>query len=321
MLVGAANLAWLSTQPVAAADAPLSLNAAAPYYYDVPAVDGLNAKVEGLAGSLARHDLYGSQASVSFPLGRWVGLQIDGAGGTLDERAFGGVAGHLFLRNPAMGLLGVYVSHTFWDRFGGVAATQATGEFELYWGRLTLQGIAGVEFGSSSSHTITTTTVRPAAIGVAGAITTTTSVDSYDVKTRFIDQVNLKYYLTEDWQAYAGHRYLGGEHALALGTELALPLGGGVMSSGFVEARLGTDEFEGIWGGLRFYFGRMDKPLIRRHREDDPIQWDTLFTITNSENPSTSGSITPIPPIPPEPDLDPAPDPDPDPGPPRPPRD
>lgn len=295
MLVGAVNWACLPAQP-AAADAPSSPNAAAPYYYEIPAVDGLNAKVDGLAGSLARHDLYGSQASVSFPLGRWLGVQIDGAGGTLDGRAFGSAAGHLFLRNPATGLIGVYVSHTYWDRFGGVAATQAAGEIELYWGRLTLQGIAGVEFGSSASRSATTTSIRPAATGVAGAITTTTALDIIDVETRFIDQLNLKYYLTENWGAYVGHRHLGGENALALGTELALPLGGGVMTSGFVEARLGSDAFEGIWGGLRFYFGRRDKSLIRRHREDDPIQWDTLNAITNNENPSTSTTITPIPP-------------------------
>ncbi len=43
-------------------------------------------------------------------------------------------------------------------------------------------------------------------------------------------------------------------------------------------------------GGLKFYFGRADKPLIARHRQDDPPNWttDTLFSITNNNTGSTS---------------------------------
>jgi hypothetical protein len=162
-----------------------------------------------------------------------------------------------------------------------VHVTQVAAEGEYYRQRWTLQGIAGVEFGNSVSNTSSLTV--PAA-GINPGITTTI-VDGYDVKTRFFDQINLKYYLTDNWDAYIGHRYLGGRHAVALG--------GGRMGSAFIEGRLGEDDFHGVWGGLRMQFGHKDKPLIARHRQDDPNIWgvDTLFSIINSQTSSSSSSL------------------------------
>src|SRR5262249_11716899 len=120
------------------------------------------------------------------------------------------------------------------------------------------------------------------------------TIDSIDVKTRFFDKVNLAYYLTDNWKGFVGHRYLGGKHALALGTEFALALGGGRMASAFVEGRVGQGDFHGVWGGLKIYFGQKDKPLIARHRQDDPNNWqlDDLFSLTNS---FSSSSTAPVP--------------------------
>ena len=313
VLAGLVGGTYLSIQDLRAEPQLTNAPYASPPYYYAPAVDGLNAKIEGLAGSLVHNDLYGSRGAVAVPLGSLLGLQIDGAGGSLDGQGFGSVAGHLFSRNPAMGLIGVYASYTNWNPFGGVAVTQTAGEFALYWNRLTLEGIAGAEFGSSASHVISSTISVPPAIGVAGSITTTTLLQSYDVRTRFFDQVNLKYYLTENWDAYVGHRYIGGENAFAVGTELALPLGAGVMASAFVEGRIGSNDFEGVWGGLKFYLGGKDKSLIRRHREDKVPYWDTLFSIVNNFNQSvlqSSRGIDPLlspppPPPPPPPPLPP----------------
>ena len=50
----------------------------------------------------------------------------------------------------------------------------------------------------------------------------------------------------------------------------SVPLRGGVGMSLFAEGRYGEDDKVSAWGGLRFYFGEPGKPLIRRHREDDP---------------------------------------------------
>ncbi|MEA2981359.1 MAG: hypothetical protein QOF09_3182 [Alphaproteobacteria bacterium] len=246
------------------------------------AVDGFNSKFEGLGGSFADKSIYGAKGSLSIPLGGQFGAQVDGAIGSFDNRTFGIVGGHLFWRNPAQGLIGIYANHTTWDRYGGAHVSQVAGEGELYSGRWTLQGIAGVEFGNTAANATTNSTT------VGSVTTTTTVVDFYDVKTRFFDQVNLAYYIQPDWKAFVGHRYLGGKHALAAGTEWAMPLGGGRMASLFAEGRIGEDNFRGIWGGGKFYFGQKDKTLIQRHRQDDPINWtpDSLFSILNS-----SGSV------------------------------
>jgi endosialidase-like protein len=68
---------------------------------------------------------------------------------------------------------------------------------------------------------------------------------------------------------------------------------GPLMAAAFIEGRIGENDFDGIWGGLRFYFGQKDKTLIQRHRQDDPIEWvpETLFSIVNN------GSTLSLPPV------------------------
>ena len=88
----------------------------------------------------------------------------------------------------------------------------------------------------------------------------------------------------------------GGKHAAAFGGEVALPVPGtGAMASLFAEGRAG--EYTGVWGGLKVYLGQKDKTLIRRHREDDPVQWtpESLATIANH----TTQTPVPQPPPPP----------------------
>ena len=132
-------------------------------------------------------------------------------------------------------------------------------EGEYYFGRWTIQGIAGVEFGNFGSSTTT----------VVGLVFTTSFTGGYDIKTRFFDQINLKYYFTDNWNGYVGHRYQGGKHALALGTEEVIPLTRSLTTTAFLEGSIGESDHHGIWGGLRYYFGKPEKTLIRWHREDD----------------------------------------------------
>jgi hypothetical protein len=275
MLSGLAGGVLLTALEPRAAD----LGATTPFanFAPAPAVDGLNGKIEGLGGSLGNRSLYGSEGALSFPLGGQYGAQIDGALGSWASRSFGTVAPHLFWRNPAQGLLGFYTSHTWWDQFGGIYVGRVAGEGEWYSGPLTLQGIAGSEFGNSRTNTIV----------VPGA----TVFQTFDIKTRFFDEINLKYYVNNNWDVYAGHRYLGGKNMLALGTEVAVPLslGRGTLATGFLEGRVGASSSEGVWGGLRVYFGQKDKSLIDRHRQDDPLKWSKspLQTINNSYKQST----------------------------------
>jgi len=260
-------LAAAALTPACAADLPLKAPPAVGSC--VPAVDGFNGKIGAYGGSLNSDSLYGGTGSLALPLACEFGAQIDGNAASFDGRFLGTIAGHLFWRNPMKGLLGVYGSYTDWDRAGGVRAAHLGAEGEWYFGQWTLQGVAGAEFGNSTSETIGT------------------QIFSYDVKTRFFDQINLAYYVQDNLKLYAGHRYLYGMHAAALGGEWGFPLGHGVMGALFAEGRIGQDDFKGIWGGVRFYFGQKDKTLIRRHREDDPIDWEDGFGIGNTGSTSS----------------------------------
>jgi hypothetical protein len=295
MLAGLVGGACLAARVAHAADIEPVYKAPA---LNQPAVDGFNAKWEALGGSLRHLRLYGTRAAISFPLGTSGGLQIDGSLGRLGGASYAGIAPHLFWRDPSKGLIGLYGNYTRWNQFGGVYTAQAAGEAEAYLGRWTIQGIAGIEWGNTASSTTTTTTIIPPEGGIfspAGINTTNTFTEGYTVDRRFFDQINLKYYLTDNAAGYVGHRYLGGQHALALGGEAALPFGK-VMASAFVEARLGEHAYNGVWGGLKFYFGQKNKTLIQRHRQDDPPFWDTLFSFNHFANSSSSSTLFCTPP-------------------------
>jgi hypothetical protein len=270
MLISIVGATYLSLRASEAAE-PLAYAPGRGY----AAVDGVNGKVGGLGGTFGGHPIYAGKGSLTIPLDGAFGMQIDGIAGSWDDRAFGAVGGHLFWRNPAQALIGIYANHTRWDRFGGVHVSQVAAEAEYYLGRFTLQGLAGVEFGNRVLGPATTVALGAGVAGNFGTI--------IDIKTRFFDKVNLAYYFTDNWKSFVGHRYLGGKHSLALGTEYGWALGGGRLASAFVEGRIGGRDNSGVWGGLKLYLGRVDKPLIARHRQDDP-EWDpdTLFTIENS---------------------------------------
>jgi hypothetical protein len=252
-------------------------------------VDGANVKLAGLGGTLANRSLSGGVGSYTFPVSHDYGMQIDGGAGRLDSSGWASIAGHLFWRNPSQALFGIYGSFTQWDRFGGVNASHIAGEAEWYWGRYTFGGIVGVEFGNSVSSSTTGFVQTPIPFGQVNTFATATQ--GFAVKTRFMDQVNLKCYLTDYVSAYVGHRYVGGKNAAAFGAELSSPLGSGVLGSLFVEGRAGEAAFHGVWGGVKLYFGS-DKSLIARHRQQDPganlSHYDLLPAITNNTTSSTN---------------------------------
>ena len=283
MLSGIVGCTFLAVWTASAADLSLYTKAA-PLPPPLPAVDATNEKFEAFGGSMAGRSVYGVNGSVTFPLGGQFGAQLDGTVGSLDSDAMGSIAGHWFWRDPRRALFGLYVNETFWDRNGGANVGHVAAEGEYYWGRLTLQGIAGVEYGNTATNFTSSAVVGPV------VTTASTFFDTFSVKTRFFDAINLKYYFGENLSGYLGHRYIGGKNALALGGEIARPIAPGIMGSAFVEGRVGEDDFHGIWGGVKVYFGPDDKPLIARHRQEDPNNWnlDTLFGILN--NHSTGGS-------------------------------
>lgn len=212
----------------------------------LPAVSGLNGKLS-IAGGGSRpgYDIFfvdddfeagfKASGSVSVPLGHRFGFQADGTLGSLNEEVYGHAGGHLFWRDPAFALLGAYGSWTIWD---DVNAYRLGVEGEYYLDRVTLSGVVGAEWG--------------------------------DVDDGLFTIADVNFYATDDLKLGVGHRYTEeAGHALAIGVEYQTGWFGRSGVSVFADGRLGEDDYQSIFAGLRLYLGE-DKSLIRRHREDDP---------------------------------------------------
>lgn len=79
---------------------------------DDPAVSNINGKFEALAGVLDDDGTGIAGASMALPLGHYLGLQLDAAGGSTDSDGVFGYGTHLFLRSPDVGLLGALLTRT-----------------------------------------------------------------------------------------------------------------------------------------------------------------------------------------------------------------
>ena len=234
----------------------------------MPAVDGINGKIDGYGGGASHSDgLYGANGSLSVPLAYQWALQLDGSVGSDKGIGSEGGAGHLFWRDPSIGLLGAYGSYSHWNGInvgvgriradGGidllgsdhisVDTSRAAAEGEYYASRFTLSGIAGVQMVGVNSNLL-----------------------RFSVPDRFFDVFRASYYVTDNFQLSIGHLYFG-SNALTLGFENGLPLGEGRMASFFGEATLAEGGDKAVLAGVRIYFGQHDKTLIERHRQDDPM--------------------------------------------------
>jgi hypothetical protein len=276
-LHGVSLAAMIAASPALSADIPRKSVPVLPTIVQMDAVDGINGKISGFGGWIDRErdgllfpgaplfqtrnrsqGMFGAMGSVSVPLGQRFGLQIDGLAASARSAFVGGGGAHLFMRDPSLGLLGLYGSVTRNNAFGGATQIRGGLEGELYLGRFTLSGVAGWEQTRTSGTQF---------LGNVGG------VDLFSVgatTNRVFSSADLSFYATDNWRLSAGHRFTSGRHQAAVGTEVLFPLGGGTAMAGFVEGRFGERGNNAVFGGISFYFGQKDKTLIRRHREDDP---------------------------------------------------
>lgn len=232
----------------------------------LPAVSGLNGKLSFEGGALDESGFGAVNGSISAPIGQRYGVQLDGSVGMLEDEFAGGVAGHLFWRDPAYAMLGVFGSYSATEYIDGDVSRLGV-EGEYYWNQFTLRTVLGAEF-----------------IDIDAPI-------NYN-ETNFFAFTDVSYYAMDDLELSVGHRYTGEKHALALGVEYQLQQQ--LLSSGvalFAEGRIGEDDYEGAWAGVRMYFGE-NKSLMRRHREDDPTDWaeDSVFSVVNGASDSLAAS-------------------------------
>ena len=192
------------------------------------------------------------QGAFTMPLGRPFGLQLEGMAGSLDGRLFRGAAAHAFWRNPDLALLG----GTF--QYQGLAGSNVFrfgGEAEIYIGQLSLAATAGYQSGNPNASK----SIRPGH-GAYGLL-------------------DLRYYPFDSLMLHVGggfaplrkEKYEG---VVRFGAEFQpefSPIPGLTL---FVEGDVGTFKHHIVTAGVRLYFGLNSgfsaKPLIRRHREDDP---------------------------------------------------
>ena len=202
-----------------------------------PAVDGFSAKISGFGGGVNDQELGGLVGSLTFPLLPAFGVQIDGALASVDRNPFRAGALHLFWRDPAVGMLGVFASHSWLNTEGGVEVNRAALEWQGFFGPLTLDGALGYRFG--------------------------------DVREEAYGKLNLDYYLTDDWLVSAGFSYdnrgfgtFKTEYQIASGSHTGLSL--------FAQGMVHDSNDYNILGGFKLYFGRQNRSLIDRHRREDP---------------------------------------------------
>jgi hypothetical protein len=206
---------------------------------DLCAVSGVNAKASGSGGFFDSDANDGErvqgEASLSLPLGCLLGLQLDAGFGDLGGDDAGGVAAHLFMRDPNQYLLGAYGSYSVID---GVDVWRVGAEAQLYLDNISFEALAGFENADVTSDD-------------------------------FFTASNVAFYPTDDLRLSLGYQHFQEVDAATAGFEWQVD-GLGLPVSLFANGAVGDNHFATAYAGVTLYFGGEEKSLIRRHREDDP---------------------------------------------------
>jgi hypothetical protein len=237
-----------------------------------PAVSGPNGKFAIEGGGSADEGEGVATGSFALPVGHDFGMQADGAVGSFDDELLGGLALHLFARDPSRYLFGVYGSYHTWDR---INIWRAALEGELYIGPVTLEGIAGYE-----------------------SLDVPNFIDGQAISlddNHLFGQADAAYYITDDFKVYAGYRYINETSFGAAGTEYLIR-GLEVPVALFARGDFGDEWVQNVTGGLRIYLSDdPNKSLIDRHRKDDPKVYaptfPTLAPQTTSQKPTPQCTV------------------------------
>lgn len=219
------------------------LMAASTAHAEGPAVSAVNGKFSVEGGATGSDSRGGSglgiaEGSFTTPLGHSFGFQADGAIGTAHDDLLGAGAAQLFARDPQLGQVGTFAAI---GGRNGDAASWYGGQAEYFAGPVTLGAHGGYQSSNSDG----------AADGglVLGRVT---------------------YYVIPDLAVTVGGGSVVDRGFGRATLEYQPELNGRRSISFFVNGGAGSDESYAATAGVRLYFGP-EKPLIRRHREDDPL--------------------------------------------------
>jgi len=199
------------------------------------AVSGPNATFGGFGGQWSGLSLGAGELRLTAPLGSAWGVQADGIYGTIGGYTWGEAAGHLFTRDPSLGLAGIYGE---WNQVGANTTFRVGPEVELYAANATFSGVAGWKSGGTSS---------------------------------VFAQFKGSFYVTPNDKMFAGYVYDDGQFATA-GMEHQFA---GTGVSAFGEARVGQNSSAAWAGLRIYFGtpGVPAKTLIDRDRQDVAPLW------------------------------------------------
>ena len=205
------------------------------------AVSEVNGKVSYAGGGMNSSDGHNFEGSVSFPIADKFGLQVDALYSRIDSDDFYGGGGHLFWRDPNIGLIGLaggYLFHEDVDTF------QVGIEAEYYLKQFTFGAFAGV-----------------------GSINYSTAVPFIDTSpTHFVGRAFADWYASDDLRVGVSCLTAFENYLVKAEAEYQTPIAGLALTA---EVAAGKNDYDHWLLGLRYYFGGK-KSLKERHREDDP---------------------------------------------------
>jgi hypothetical protein len=171
-------------------------------------------------------------AKGALPVGDALGIQIE-AGIGIDD--YYGVAGHLFTRNPELGMLGAYASY---ESIDGIELSRFAAESEFFLNAITIGGDVGYQSG--------------------------------EVDHGIFGRVDLKFYASPDFVLSVGGEAAPGLEFARVGAEWRPGFDALPGLSLFADGEFGSDDYESVRLGFTYHFGSSSSTLIDRDRREDP---------------------------------------------------
>ncbi|MBB5686649.1 hypothetical protein [Sphingobium boeckii] len=252
-------------------------------------------RIEGMGGvARDKRPLSGSDTdfsggvlpSVGFRIGNTLQVQADAMIADHLGDTIWATAGHIGVKPSAKVSVGVYGAYAHLKSFEKLDTYRIGAEAVYHADRVSLSGIAGYEHNERAT-------------AIVGVIPGFTVVDDYGRKGNFFSMADISFYPRDSWSLTAGHRYIGGRHAAALGTEKSLSASGSGFTL-FAEGRIGNAGYAAAWAGIRLRFGSNGVSLRDQDRNSGYANRlkDELFGASNTRR---RGQVALPPPPPPPP--------------------
>ena len=209
-----------------------------------PAVSEVNGKVDYAGGNMNSSEGNNFSASITLPVTHQFGFQADALYSRISDLNFYGGAGHLFWRDPGVGLLGLTGGYLYRDGVDNINTYQIGAEGQFYYKQFTFGFFAGI-----------------------GSIDYKYAAPFIDTDPmRFVGRVSVDYYPLENLRVGASYT-TAFENNLGRGEiEYQTPINGLAITG---EVAVGDHGYDDWLIGMRYYFGGK-KTLRERQRQDDP---------------------------------------------------